>query len=170
MDKVISSILLIIASVVGVGLVINSTLPAISRASDAMSSSSAQVDTRIKTQIEIIHTVGELDGNGVWQDTNNDGYFNVFIWVKNVGVARITEEEECDIFLGPEGDFSRIPYTGDAGGSYPQWNYQVENDTEWRPGATVKFTISYSSALSTGSYFTKVITPSGIVDEDYFSM
>jgi archaellum component FlaG (FlaF/FlaG flagellin family) len=169
-DKVISSILLIIAAVVGVGLVLNSALPAISRASGAMSSSSDKVDTRIKTQIEIIHTVGELDENGVWQDTNLDGYFNIFIWVKNVGATRITGEEECDIFLGEEGDFARIPYTGDAGLSYPQWDFQIENDTEWRPGATVKFTVSYSSSLSTGSYFTKVTTPNGIVDEDYFSM
>jgi hypothetical protein len=135
-----------------------------------MSSSSDQVDKRIKTQIEIIHIVGELDDSGVWQDTNSDGYFNVFIWVKNVGATRIVDVEESDVFLGPEGDFARIPYTGDAGGGYPQWDFAVENDTEWRTGATVKFTVSYSSALSQGSYFTKLTTPSGIVDEDYFSM
>lgn len=167
MDKVISTMLLIIASVVGVGLVLSSALPAIGRAGGALSSSTDRVDTRIKSQVQIIHTVGELDGDGVWQDINSDGYFNVFVWVKNVGDSRITAVEECDIFFGQVGDFSRIPY---GGGSYPQWDYQVENGTEWQPGVTVKFTISYSSALSSGSYFIKVTIPCGIVDEDYFSM
>ena len=167
MDKVISTMLLIIASVVGVGLVLSSALPAIGRAGGALSSSTDRVDTRIKSQVQIIHTVGELDEDGVWQDINLDGYFNVFVWVKNVGASRITAVEECDIFFGQVGDFSRIPY---GGGSYPQWDYQVENGTEWQPGATVKFTISYSLALSSGSYFIKVTIPCGIVDEDYFSM
>lgn len=169
MDKVISAILLIIASVVGVGLVLNSALPAIGRASGAMSSSSSQVDTRIKTQIQIIHTVGELDQDGAWQDTNGDGYFNVFIWVKNIGAARITDVEDCDIFLGQEGNFARIPYASDTSG-YPQWDFQVENGAEWVPGATMKFTVSYSSALAQGNYLVKVTTPSGNLDEDFFSM
>lgn len=170
MDKVIGTVLLIVATVVGVGLVLNSALPAISRAGGAMTSGSDQLNERIKTQIEIIHTVGELDEDGVWQDVNNDGYFNVFAWVKNVGAARIIAIDECDVFFGQQEDFSRIPYTDDAGGSYPQWTYTIENNTEWLPGATVKFTISYSSALSSGSYFFKVTTPSGVVDEEFFSM
>jgi hypothetical protein len=170
MDKVISAMLLVLAAVIGVGLVLNSALPAIGRASGAVSSSSAAVDERLKTQIEIIHTVGELDSSGVWQDTNGNGRFDIFVWVKNVGAARIVAEEECDVFFGQQGDFDRIPYTGDAGGGYPQWNYETENNTEWVPGATTKFTISYSAALSQGTYMIKVTTPTGVVDEDFFSM
>jgi hypothetical protein len=55
-------------------------------------------------------------------------------------------------------------------GGYPYWDWNIENDSEWNPTATIRITISYSSALAAGRYFVKVVLPNGITDTVYFSM
>ena len=94
------------------------------------------MDDRIKSQIRIVHATGELDENQNWQDTDSDGDFDIFLWVKNIGASRLIAIKEVDVFFGTEGDFSRIPYVDDAGGGFPNWTYQLENATEWKPTAT----------------------------------
>jgi len=101
---------------------------------------------------------------------NTADRLTVYLWVKNVGSSRIVSIEESDVFFGKEYDFARVPYVDDAGGSYPRWAYNIENDTEWVTGATLKITITYDSDPGAGTYFTKVVIPNGISDEYYFSM
>ena len=55
MDKVLSTILLIIASLVCVVLAINVIYPATSISSSALSSISVQMGDRIKSQTAIVH-------------------------------------------------------------------------------------------------------------------
>jgi len=55
-------------------------------------------------------------------------------------------------------------------GTYPQWDYDLENDTQWTTSATLKLIISFSSDPGAGTYFAKFIIPNGISDEYYFSM
>ncbi|MBK9613759.1 hypothetical protein [Candidatus Amarobacter glycogenicus] len=43
--------------------------------------------------------MGELDSSSWWQDTNGDGDFDVFAWVKNVGETRIVALEQTDVFF-----------------------------------------------------------------------
>jgi hypothetical protein len=116
------------------------------------------IDERMKSRINIVHAANSSDRT------------SVYLWVKNVGSARIVDIDEVDIFFGQETDFSRIPYTDDAGGGYPQWSYSLENDTQWLTSATVKITITYESDPGAGTYFAKVVIPNGIADEYYFSM
>jgi hypothetical protein len=78
MDKVLSTILLVVAAVVCVVLVINAVYPAITSSSGALSSVSASMNERIKSQIKIINATGELDSGGNWQDTNSNGY--LYLW------------------------------------------------------------------------------------------
>ena len=156
MDKVLVTILLIVAGVVCSMVVVNAVYPLITRTSGAITDSVSRIDDRIKSNIEIIQV----------SDENAD----VYVWVKNVGTQRILAVDESDLFLGPSDNFSRIPYTGDAGGGYPQWTYEVENDTEWQPSATLKVTISYSTDPGSATYYTKMVIPNGISDEYYFSM
>lgn len=158
MDKAITTALLIIAGVVCMIFVFNSVYPMVNRSSQAMVSMSAQVDERMKSRVNIVHAA------------NSANRTSVYIWVKNVGTQRILEVEQSDLFFGISDNFSRIPYTTDAGGSYPQWVYSLENDTEWQSSATLKITISYSSDPGAGTYFTKFIIPNGISDDYYFSM
>ena len=152
-------------------MLVNSVYPAISRSGNAIIRSAARVDDRIETQISIIYGTGELDANGDWQDTDNDSFFDVLIWVKNVGASRILGIDQTDLFFGKAGEFARIPHVDDAGGGYPSWSYKVENGTEWKNSVTVKLTIHYTSPLasSTDTYLAKVIVPSGGYDEHHFS-
>ena len=158
MDKAITTALLIIAGVVCMIFVFNSVYPMVNRSSQAMVSMAEQVDERMKSRINIVHAA------------NSEDRTSVYIWVKNVGTQRIVDVQESDLFLGPSDNFSRIPYTTDAEGSYPQWTYDLENDSEWQTSATLKLTITYSSDPGSGTYFSKFIIPNGISDDYYFSM
>ena len=171
MDKVLSTILLIVAAVVCVVMVINAVYPAITSSTGAMTSASARMNDRIRSQIEIIHASAELDEDGDWQDTNSNSYFDVFIWVKNVGSETVDDITRCDVFIaGNQTVWAWIPYTGYADGAYPQWEYSVQNGTEWNTATTLAIDIKYEGALSSGEYDVKVLTPNGISDDYYFSM
>jgi len=130
----------------------------INRSNQAMVSMAETIDERMKSRINIVHAA------------NSANRTSVYIWVKNVGTQRITAIDESDLFFGQSDNFSRIPYTSDAGGSYPQWDYEIENDTEWKTSATLKITLTYSSDPGSGTYYAKYIIPNGISDEYYFSM
>ncbi len=158
MDKAITTALLIIAGVVCMIFVFNSVYPMVNRSSQAMVSMSEQVDERMKSRINIVHAA------------NSANRTSVYLWVKNVGTQRIVSVENCDLFFGQEDDFERVPYVDDAEGGYPQWDYSLENDTEWQTSATLKITITYGSDPGAGTYYSKFIIPNGISDEYYFSM
>ncbi len=171
MDKVLSTILLMVAAVVCVTLVINAVYPAITSSSGALGSASARINERMRSQIEIIHASGELDENEVWQDTNSNGYFDVFVWVKNVGAESVVDEKRCDIFLaGNQTAWAWIPHAEYAEGAYPQWDYVIENGSSWDTATTLRIDISYESPLASTEYRTKVLIPNGVSDDYYFSM
>jgi len=154
LDKIIVTALLIVAGVVSAVAVFNSIFPAIAQSGDAMVSMQQRIDQRMKSQAEII------------QATKAPGD-TVEIWVKNVGDARIAPPESCDVFFGPQGNYSRIAYT--ASTSY-WWDYVIENDTVWNPRATLRITIhGYPPLISGTQYFTKIILPTGISSDYYFS-
>ncbi len=153
MDKVLVTILLIIAGVVCSMVVVNAMYPAITGTSGAIKDAVSRIDDRIKSNIEIIEVADEGT--------------DVHIWVKNVGASRIGALEQSDLFFGPEGNFSRVPY-GSAGSPTPYWDYTIENNEKWMPTATLKITVHLSSAPS-GIYFIKVVVHNGISDEILFS-
>lgn len=169
MDKAIVTTFLIMIGMATAVLLFNAVYPAVVESSDAMASMAGRADARLKSQVQIVHAAGELDGDGWWQDTNGNGAFDVFTWIKNVGSVRIIPLEHTDVFFGPEGNFTRIPHQSEATG-YPYWSGQIENGAQWTPTATVKITIHYAAALSSDRYFVKVITPNGVFDEHFFGM
>ncbi len=146
---------MIVASVVAAVMVFNAVYPAITTGSSDLVGMKARLDERLRSQIAIIHAAESPDYTDV-----------VLVWVKNVGSSSIKAVERCDVFFGPEGNFQRIPY----GSGDPHWVYAVENDSFWKPTATLRVTIDTNYALSPGErYFIKMTTPSGISDEYYFS-
>ncbi len=150
--------MLTIAAVVGIGAVINSVIPAIGRAGNALVASADVADDRLSTRVEIIHATGQ------------DAATEADAWVKNTGAVRIIAVDKSDVFFGPETDFQRIPYGG-SGCTAPCWEYSLENDTEWDPTATLHITIYPSSALAAGTtYFLKVVAPNGIEDSKFFTI
>jgi len=153
LDRTIVTSFMIIGGVIAAVLVFNTIYPAVLQSSDALTNRQRRIDERLKSQIEIIHATA--DGS------------NALVWVKNVGSSSIGAIERCDVFFGPEGNFSRIPYEDEAGGT-PYWAWKLENDTDWKPTATLQITVTYGLSLS-GRYFVKVVTPNGLSDECYFS-
>ena len=167
--------LLTIAGVIAAIAIMNAIYPAVTRSSSALTAASSTVDERIKTNIEIVHVVGELSSTSTWVDTNSNNLFDFFAWVKNVGDARVVAVDETDVFFGQPGGIERIPYTDDAGSSYPQWSYSIENGSDWSQAATIKLVVSFDDGCPicskpTGTYFIKVVTPNGVSNEHYFSM
>jgi archaellum component FlaG (FlaF/FlaG flagellin family) len=171
MDKVLSTILLVVAAVICVTLVINAVYPAIMSSSGAVSSASARMSDRVRSQVEIIHAAGELDEDGNWQDTNSNNYFDVFVWVKNIGSEPVDDVKRCDVFLnGNQTVWAWIPHVDYAEGVFPQWDYVIENGSEWSTATTLKIEVSYETALSSGEYRIKTLIPNGVSDDYYFSM
>jgi archaellum component FlaG (FlaF/FlaG flagellin family) len=136
-----------------------------------MSSASARMNERMRSQVEIIHAAGELDENGDWQDTNSNNYFDVFVWVKNIGAESVADVEHCDVFVsGNQTVWAWIPHVDYAEGAFPQWDYVIENGSEWSTATTLNIEISYESSLQSGEYRIKTLIPNGVSDDYYFSM
>ena len=176
-DKAITTMLLTIAGIIAPVAVMNAVYPAVTRSSSAVASASGTVDERIRTNITVVQSVGELDSASSWVDTNSNSLFDFYVWSKNVGNIRIPAIAEVDIFFGQPGGIERIPHEDDAGGGYPQWSYTLEGGaTEWGIAKTVKFDIKFDDGCPgactkpTGTYFIRVITPNGVAAESYFSM
>jgi archaellum component FlaF (FlaF/FlaG flagellin family) len=149
LDKVITTALLIIAGVVVAVMLYNVVYPAVIQSGEALTRRQRRIDERLDSQIEIIHATGRVSTS------------NAYVWVKNVGSSSIKTIERCDIFFGPEGNFSRI--------SYGDWTYAIENDTEWKPAATLGITITGDLLVADTTYFVKVGLPNGVSDDYYFS-
>ena len=164
--------MLTIAGVAAAAAVLNAIFPAVSRSSGAVITASASVDDRLKSDITIVHAVGELDSSASFADTNGNGKFDIFIWVKNVGSTRIFSIPETDIFVGKTGDFTRIPHETEVqAGAYPRWNHSIEGgDAEWGPKNTLKITVTYNATQAQGNYDVKVIIPNSVSDEYFFSI
>ena len=172
----ITTMLLTIAGILSAVAVFNAIYPAVTRSSGAVTAASARVDDRLKSGIEIVHAVGELDANDTFQDTNGNGKFDFFVWIKNVGDTTIDSVDDTDLFLGLTGSFNRIPHEGDVQSTvFPRWSSSIENNSvEWATRATLKMTVTYDSppdpTPAKGTYDVKVIIPNGISAEDFFSM
>ena len=168
--------LLTIAGIMSAVAVFNAVYPAVTRSSSAVISASARVNDRLKSGIEIVHAVGELDSGGSFQDTNGNGKFDFLIWIKNVGDKTIDVINDADLFLGKPGNFTRIPNETEVESTvYPRWGFTIENvETEWSPRVTIRVTVTYNSppdaTPATGSYDVKFVIPNGLSDEDFFSM
>lgn len=152
MEKAIITGLMTVAAVIAAALLFTSIYPAVVTGGDALVSMGDRISGRLKSQITIIHATA----NGS----------EAYIWVKNVGAYRIQPMERLDVFFGPENDFVRVPYGSDSGNPY--WDWELENDTNWNPTATLRITV-HTDALLAGRYFVKVTTPEGLSDEYYFS-
>lgn len=155
MDKVFTTTFLIIAGVILAVTIFNVVYPAVIESSHAMISLKDRIDDRLQSQIEIVHA------------TPAAGYTNVvLVWIKNVGSRTINAIERCDVFMGPEDNYRRIPY----GEGASHWTYTIENDSSWKPTATLCVSIQLEDSLYDGErYFVKVSTLEAISDEYYFS-
>lgn len=169
MDKTITTALLIIISMILGLMLFNSAYPAIMDGSDAITNLAGNAEDRMKSQIKVIHATGELDSDGNWQDTDGNGQFDVFIWVKNVGSTSIRPLEALDVFFGQEASFVRITHQ-DSTASFPYWFDTLEGATAWDPSETLKITVQYSFPLPSGRYFYRITIPNGVSDDGFVGL
>ena len=170
MDKSITTALFIIISMIMALMLFNVAYPAIQEGGQAITGMTNRAEARLRTDLTIIHAAGEVDSNSNWVDTNSNGLFDVFIWLKNTGESRIIALDDLDVFFGQEGAFVRLPHEGTAGSSYPRWSWQLENTSEFQPGSTLRLTIQYQMNPGSGRYYAKVSTSEGIAAEYFLGM
>jgi len=92
---------------------------------------------------------------------------SVVVWVKNVGSVPIIYISKMDVYFGPYGSASYIPFNSS---SLPSWTYKIYDGATWSPGLTMLITISLSSAPGSGVYYVKLMTYEGASDEYIFSV
>jgi flagellar protein FlaG len=158
MEKAIATVMLTVAGIVAIVAVLNALMPAVSRTNASIIATADSVDSRISTQLEIVHAAGA------------DGSTSVEAWTKNVGAVAIAPLSRVDVFFGPESAFTMVP-PGEEGCVAPCWSYVVENDSAWSPTATLRITLNLSAALAAGNtYYIKVVAPNGISDARFFTV
>jgi flagellar protein FlaG len=151
--------MLTIAAIVAIIAVVNAVLPSVAQTTGSLLSASDAVESRIASQIEIIHATGQ------------SASVNADVWVKNIGAAKIAPIERTDVFFGPAGNFQRIPYDTSSACTAPCWYYTIENATEWEQTATLRITVKNTANLTTGTtYYVKVVVPNGITDSKFFTV
>ena len=137
MQGVISTALLLIASVIAATALINAVLPAANKSSGALLAANSVAADRIKTDIEIIHASG------------NDTSDKITLWVKNIGTKNIAPISASDVILTTPSDVLRLPYV--SGCTSECWDYSIEGSgSDWKQSVTVKFTLLTS--VTTGVY------------------
>ena len=137
MQGVISTALLLIASVIAATALINAVLPAANKSSGALLAANSVAADRIKTDIEIVHASGN--------DTSN----KITLWVKNIGTKNIVPISASDVILTTPSDILRLPYV--SGCTSECWDYSIEGSgSDWKQSVTVKFTLLTS--VTTGVY------------------
>ncbi len=112
-ETIVTAIFLITA-VVAAGVLASQVLPAVFSMSGTFSSSTHQVDTRIRTDIAIVNAFA-----------NTSRYAQV--WVRDIGDERIstTELDGSFIFIGTPGDYENVPKSDLSSDG---WTYNIIGD------------------------------------------
>lgn len=167
MEKVITSMLLMIAAIVASVVVINSVMPSVQRTSADISAASDVVGNRLRTDVRIIEATGAPDTD------------EVYVWVKNTGASNIPQIDKTDVFFGETNNFERIGYDelptcptpAVPPRTQPCWQYGIENAVKWTPTATIRITIylDYDLVANT-EYIAKIVLPNGVTANRTFSV
>ena len=159
-DKVITTALLVIASIVAAIALINAVLPALGKSTSALATANSEAAARIKTDIDVIHATGDTSGT-------------ITVWVKNVGTQVIHSVKDSDVIItkpSAAGGVKRLSYTS-GGCTSPSecWDFTIEDSApDWSRADTVKFTLTTS--VTSGSYTISIAAPNGVNATKDFSV
>ena len=157
MEKVITTALLVIASIVAAVALINAVLPAMGKSSSALVTANSEASKRIKTDIDVIHGTGDTSGT-------------ITVWVKNVGTQVINSVKDSDVIItkpSAAGGVKRLTYT--TGCSSECWDFTIEDSApDWSKADTVKFTLT--TTVTSGSYTVSIAAPNGVSATKDFSV
>jgi len=159
-SEVISSALLMVATIIATIALINAVFPSIYGMSGTITTVTHNVNDQMKTDLKFIYET---------TDTTN----HLTAWVKNTGSSNIylTNFNNTDLFYGEaDGVMSRATLNGTSG-SY--WTYTIENgngDSTWSPGQTMRIDITSADNFVPGEdYKIRLTLPNGAFTEDYFT-
>lgn len=144
-DTIVNAILLT-ATLVMLGIIINVVMPSISSMSSTVETSTAQTVSSMGTDVTITNTYYNA----------TVPYFTV--WIKNTGQEKFSKNSinNLDIFIGEPGDYSRS--TG--------FIHNILDDSSadyWNPGETLKINITDSEWVPTsGPVYFAIVLPNGV--------
>ena len=159
MNSVITTALLMMASVVAAMALINAFLPALGRSTSALVVANSEAAARIKTDLEIIYSTGDTGGT-------------VTAWVKNVGTQVIRSIKDSDVIIikpSAAGGVKRLSYVAGCTSPSECWDFTIEDSkTAWTTAVTVKFVLT--TTVTSGSYTISIAVPNGITATKDFSV
>ena len=161
MDKALSTAMLTIGGLIASAVLLGTLLPAVSRSANTMERLGEDLRDGLQSDVRITNIYSELDATETWQDIDSDTYFDLWVWARNTGTKTVRDIDKFGIFVGTQGSSERIPYTADAGVSYPQWSYTIEGGALWEPETTLRITVHYEAAVTPGTHIVQVVTPAG---------
>jgi flagellar protein FlaG len=158
-ETIVTAIFLITA-VVAAGVLASQVLPAVFSMSGTFTSSTHQVDTRIRTDISIVNTFA-----------NTSRYAQV--WIRNIGDQRLSTNDldGSFIFIGAPGDFENVP-KNDL--STDGWTYDIIGDgnTYLDPGEMLHITVRSDRipAASGGDVTFQIVLTNGVKRSEDFTV
>lgn len=160
-QEVMSSALLMIATIIAAVALINAVFPSIYGMSGSITTMTSNVNDRMKCDIKFVYET-------------NDQYNNLTAWIKNTGKVQIlvTNFNNTDVFFGEVGTVMKRAVLN--GTSAPNWTYTIENDDgngRWDSGETLRINITSDQTFKAGrDYKVRVVLYNGVFCEDYFTV
>ncbi|MDI6896368.1 hypothetical protein [Methanocella conradii] len=160
-QEVVSSALLMIATIIAAVALINAVFPSIYSMSGSITTMTNSVNDRMKCDIKFVY------------ETTDQGN-NLTAWAKNTGKTQIflTPFNSTDMFYGETGAVMKRAILN--GTSAPRWTYTIENDNgneRWDPGETIRIDIQSDTPFMAGKdYRVRMVLYNGVFCEDYFTV
>ena len=161
-SEVISSALLMIATIVATVALISAVIPSIYSMSGSITSVTHSVNNQMKTDVKFIYETTD--------DSNH-----LTAWVKNTGQTELalTNFNLTDVFYGDaDGVMTRAQLNSTE---YPSWTFRLENDNgdgQWDPGETLRIDLTApvdQPFVSGTDYKVRLTLYNGAFCEDYFT-
>lgn len=155
--EVITTAILLIASVIAVVAFVNAVIPSVYELSNSYNSIAGTMEDQFKTDMDIIFVY--------------PGENNVSVWIKNVGTSSIplSKLNYSDVFVLSSTNYWN---PGFESNSTPSWNYTFVNGDlngdAWNHGETLRAEINFDT-LPSDSYQITFFLYNGVSASDKFS-
>jgi archaeal flagellar protein FlaG len=148
--EAISSSILLIGAAVGAAFLVVAILPVIFSAGDTFGTVSSTVDSKMRTDFQIINTYAVAGTPG-----------SVTVWLKNTGSNRISlyDVQQSSVFFGANNEVAAYSYNSGGGATYFKTN---PTSGYWQIGGTLEITLdTVSIADGNVLYFSLSLPNSG---------
>jgi|ECHvirMinimDraft_2_1075157.scaffolds.fasta_scaffold02676_2 flagellar protein FlaG len=150
-SEIISESIMVIATIVLVGVLAGALFYTVSTMSTSMASYTVLQSQRLTTDVQIVYAT-------------NTSSTQIVAYVQNVGESTVFNLGSSQVYFGPQGGLQQLGFNSVA----PSW---TTSSSTLSPGQTVKLTLTLSSPLTQGQYYTIMfVTPTGYQTEYTFQV